>query len=592
MSFNKYYEDELSYLRELGKEFADYNPDLGPFLAEPRSDPDVERLLEGFAFLAGRVRQKIDDELPELTHSLIALLWPHYLRPVPSMSILEFNPVVNAIAEGKVIQRGIEVDSVPVEGTTCRFRTCYDVELYPLQLDRVELMRDGRGCRLKLQFVLHASASLDKINLKRLRLYLHGEPQISRTVYLWLCRYLQGMTVKAVGGESDKDCFRLKCQALQPAGFSEQEALFPYPPNAFLGYRVIQEYYALPEKFLFFDVTGLEPLAGFDKNTERFEITFEFNRPIDESIRLKVDNFRLFCTPIINLFEQDADPIRVDNTKTEYRIRPAGKTPTHREIYSIDKVEGWIQGSGKQRNYKSFESFEHIQDGLNASPSIYFRTRLRPAVVGKGGDTYISFVGADERHLLPPTETVSIRLTCSNRNLPEKLRVGDINEKIGSTGSSPEFAQFRNISPVTPSMNPPMEAGLHWRLISGMALNYVSLTNIESFRNVLSVYDFRALYDRQAERMSQLRLDGLTEVRVEPIDLLDRGLPMRGLRTHIKMKESNFAGEGDMFLLASILNLFLSLYASINSFHQLVVTGVEHGEVYQWPIRLGQQPII
>jgi type VI secretion system protein ImpG len=323
--------------------------------------------------------------------------------------------------------------------------------------------------------------------------------------------------------------------------------------------------------------------------TERFEINIEFSRPLDDSVRLQKDNFRLFCTPVINLFTRDADPIRVDNTRTEYRIWPSGKEPTHAEMYSIDKVEGWVQGSSKRRNYKAFESFEHRNDSEAAESSIYYRTRLHPAVVGKGVDTYIAFVGADERHVLPPTETVSLQLTCSNRNLAEKLHAGDI---ATATGSSPEFSTFRNITAVSPSMMPPLEAGLHWRLISGMALNYVSLASIEAFRNILAVYDFRALHDRQAERVSQLRLDGLLQARVEPIDLLHRGLPIRGLRTHLEMRESNFAGEGDMFLLASILNVFLALYASVNSFHQLVVRGVEHGEVYQWPTRIGQQPLL
>lgn len=589
MSFNKYYEDELSYLRGLGKEFTHANPDLAPFLAERGNDPDVERLLEGFAFLTGRVRQKIDDDLPELTHSLISLLWPHYLRPVPSMSILEFSPVVNAISEHKSIERGVEVDSVPVEGTACRFRTCYDVDLYPLDLDEVELTQDSRGCRLKLAFSLHAGATLEKLELQNLRVHLHGEPHISRTIYLWLCRYLTGITVRASGDNTGNDAFDLKVDNLRPAGFTDQEGLLPYPPNAFLGYRVIQEYFALPEKFLFFDITGLERLAGFSKMTERFEINFESSRALDDKVRLQKDNFRLYCTPVINLFTHDADPVRIDNTRVEYRIRPSGKDPSHTEIYSIDQVDGWIQGTGQRRTYKAFESFEHREDSDDNTTSIYYRTRLRPAVVGKGVDTYMAFVGTDERHAVPPTETVSLQMTCSNRNLAEKLRAGDI---ATATGSSPEYATFRNITAVSPSMSPPLESGLHWRLISGMALNYVSLTSIEAFRNVLAVYDFRALYDRQAERASQLRLDGLTQAHVEPVDLLHRGLPIRGLRTHLEMRESNFAGEGDMFLLASVLDVFLALYASVNSFHQLVVRGVEHGEVYQWPTRLGQQPLL
>ncbi len=589
MAFNKYYEDELSYLRELGREFAHANPELAPFLSEGGNDPDVERLLEGFAFLTGRVRQKIEDDLPELTHSLIALLWPHYLRPIPSMSIVEFTPVVNAISECKLIEKGVELDSIPVEGTACRFRTCYDVALYPLDLDAVELKQDGLGCRLKLTFELQAGASLEQLNLQSLRLHLHGESSVSKTLYLWLCRYLDGVSVKAVGDGSANNRFDLKASAVQPVGFADEDGLLPYPPNSFLGYRVIQEYFALPEKFLFFDITGLAPLVNFDRTLQRFEIKFEFSRTFDDGFRLLRDNFRLFCTPVINLFSQDADPVRVDHAKSEYRVRPSGRDPAHTEIFSIDHVEGWIQGSGKRREYKSFESFEHCTDvGENDLP-IYYRTRLHPAVVGKGIDSYIAFVGPDERQAVPPTETVSLQLTCSNRNLAEKLRAGDIRV---ATGSSPEFATFKNIDVVTASMMPPLESGLHWRLISGMALNYISLTNIEAFRNIITVYDFRSLNNRQAERINQLRLSGLVNVRVEAIDLLHRGLPIRGLRTHLDMQEKNFSSEGDMFLLASIFDVFLSLYASVNSFHQLVVKGVEHGEVYQWPTRIGQQPLL
>jgi type VI secretion system protein ImpG len=589
LSFNKYYQDELTYLRELGKEFSDANPKLAPFLAERGSDPDVERLLEGFAFLSGRLRQKLDDDLPELTHSLVALLWPHYLRPVPSMSVLEFRPVVNAVTEHKRIERGVDVDSIPVEGTGCRFRTCFDVDLYPLDIDRVTLRKDGRGCVLELEFIVHAGASLEKLDLNTLRLHLHGDPYQSRTLYLWMNRYLRDIRVRPGGDAPNAPGFTLAPDNLQSAGFAENEALLPYPPTVFLGYRLIQEYFSLPEKFLFLDLNGLEPLATFDKMTDRFVVSFEFDRPLEDTVRVQKDNIRLYCTPVVNLFSRDADPIRVDQTKTEYRIRPSGRDSSHLEIHSIDHVEGWLRGGNEKHVYRPFESFDHRVDDHARGARIYYRSRLRPAVVGRGVETYVSFVGEDQTHALPHTETVSLELTCSNRNLAEKLRVGDIRN---ATSSSPEFCTFRNIIPASPSVTPPLGAGLHWHLVSNMALNYVSLASVDALRTILYTYDFRVSYDRRAERESRLRLDGLVDARVEPVDLLHRGMPIRGLRTHLDMRESNFAGEGDMYLLASVLNVFLALFASVNSFHQLVVRGIEHGEVYQWPTRIGQQPLL
>lgn len=586
MTFNKYFQDELSYLRELGREFSAANPKLAPFLGEGGNDPDVERLLEGFAFLSGRLRQKLDDDLPELTHGLIQLLWPHYLRPVPSMSILQFQPIQGAISESIRIAKGVEVSSVPVEGTPCRFRTCYDVQLAPIELASAKLERTTAGATLSLGFALQPGNSAERLGLESLRLYLHGEPAMSRSLYLWLTRHVESIRVTSAG--TDGQSFELPVNSIRPAGFDDSEALLPYPPNAFSAYRLLQEYFALPEKFLFLDIQGLQPLRDF-RMSERFQIDFAFSRAPEEHIRPRVENFRLFCTPIVNLFANDGDPIRVDQTKAEYRVRPSGKEPSHTELYSVDSVDGWVQGSGKRRTYERFESFRHDAAGKEENGAVFYRTRVTPAAVGRGLETYIAFVDGSDRPEVPPTETISLQLTCTNRNLPEKLRAGEI---ATPTGSTPEFAKFRNLIPGRPSSTPPLGSGLHWQLISNMSLNYVSMLRIEALRAILAAYDFRAMQDRKAERESKLRLEGLVSIKSEPVDLLRRGLPVRGLRTHIEMRESNFADEGDMYLFASVLNEFLSLFASINSFHELIVHGIEQGETFRWPAKSGQQLVL
>jgi type VI secretion system protein ImpG len=586
VSFNKYYQDELSYLREMGQEFSREYPKLAPFLASAGLDPDVERLLEGFAFLSGRLRQKLDDELPELTHTLMNLLWPHYLRPLPAMSVVQFDPHLNVLSEGKQVARGVEVDSLPVDGTTCRFRTCYDVRVYPLRVDSVQQQRVPGGSTLRVVFTLDSGASFDQLGLDTLRLFLHGDPFASSSLYLWIFRYLKRAWVRAGAEREGAHAFDLPPGAIRPVGFEEEHGLLPYPKNAFLGYRLLQEYFTLPEKFLFVDVGGLERLAGAPM-ADRFELNLELSRPLPEQVRLKPNNLRLHCTPVINLFERDADPIRLDQRKVEYRVRPSGLNANHYEIYSIERVEGWLQGTGRKRQYHPFESFDHVAE--EGGRPIFYRQRVRPAVVGRGVDTYVSFVTTGERFAMPGTETISLELVCSNRNLPEKLRPGDIGSP---TGNSPEFADFQNITAVTPSLPPPLEAGLHWQLISNMALSYVSLTDLEALRVLLTSYDFRAFYDRQAERVQQLRMEGIADVEVATVDLLYRGLPVRGLRTRMGMRESKFAGEGDMYLFASVLNEFFALYASINSFHELSVRGMEGGEVYEWPPRIGQQPLL
>ncbi|MCP4698985.1 MAG: type VI secretion system baseplate subunit TssF [Gammaproteobacteria bacterium] len=584
MPFNKYYQDELTFLNDLGKEFAHNNPKLAPFLANRGNDPDVERLLEGFAFLSGRLRQKLDDELPELTHTLLALLWPNYLRPIPAMTILQFDPAPSALTDKQTISRGCEVDSIPVEGTPCHFKTCYDVDVYPLHLDSLELERVARGSVLTLRFLLEGGTGFAKLKMDKLRLYLHGETYITYALYLWLCQHLDGVTVRAAGGYGAE--FELPLHAVRPVGFGKEESLLPYPDNVFPGYRLLQEYFSLTEKFLFIDIGELDGVKDFD--AEGFDLVFRFSKPLDDQVRLKKSHIRLYCTPIVNLFPLDASPVRLDNRRVEYLIRPEGRPPEHYEVYSIDKVEGQEQGTAQRQPYYAFESFDHAREEDGAR--IYYRMRVRPGVTDEQGvDTYIAFVNSREQQAFPPQETISLELMCSNRHLPEELKEGEVRV---ATGSSPEFVTFQNITMLTSSLPPPLQAGLHWRLISNMSLNYISLAGKEALQTLLSAYNFGAYYNAQAARESKLRLEGIEDVKTQPADVLHHGMPIRGIRTHMTLRESNFAGEGDLYLFASVLNEFLALYASINSFHQLNVSGVERGEHYQWTARLGQQFLI
>ncbi len=585
MPFNKYYQDELAVLRDLGREFALANPKLAPFLAEAGTDPDVERLLEGVAFLTGRLREKLDDELPELTHGLMALLWPHYLRPLPSMSVLKFEPVTNAITGRKVVERGTEVDSVPVDGTRCRFRTCFDVPVFPISLKGVTYRETGSGGRLTLRLALDGGAAFDGLGLDALRLHLFGDPFEATTLYLWLCRHVAGVQVVAGDDPDAKGGFSVDPEDVTPAGLSDEEGLLPYPPHALPGFRLIQEYFAMPEKLLFVDVGGLKASEGLGVG-DSFCVTFTFDRPLPAQVRPTADHFRLFCTPIVNLFDHDADPIRLDHRKVSYRLRPAGADATHFEIYTVDRVEGWEQGTGERRTYRPFESFDHVGRGRNDG---HFRLRRTPTVVGRGLETYIAFGGGEGAELPKGTETVSVELTCTNRNLPERLRTGDVSV---ATGSSPEFVRFKNLSVPTPSLPPPMDEGLHWRLISNMSLHYVSLSSVSALRTVIATYDFRAHHDRRAERQSKARLEGIVDAKVEPAEHMWRGFPVRGWRTRLSVKESQFSGEGDLYLFAGVLDRFLAAHADVNSFHQLEVVGTETGETYRWPPMSGPARLV
>lgn len=576
----------MVYLREMGEEFAKMYPKLAPYLAHKSNDPDIERLLEGFAFMSSRLRQKLDDEIPEFTHTLIDLMWPHLLRPVPATSVLQFTPMPNSISEKKMVKRGVEVDSVPVEGTTCRFRTSYDVDLYPIELKEVDYLKKGGLPVLSFNFDIFPGASLAQMDMDKLRLYINGESHISQLVYLWLFEYVRNITVQVKMENGETAGITLDADSIKPVGFSDEEALIPFPDSSFPGFRLLQEYFTLPEKFYFFDICDLQALAELPEASE-FEISIEFSKPIEDNIRLTKSNFLLYCSPIVNLFDRDADPIRLDHKKNEYMIRPSSTNHHQYDIFSVDEVVGWQQGTSIKQTYYPFLAFSHREN--TADNEVYYKTRVSPSVLGGGLDTLVSFVNVNEENVIPVTEVVSVELTCTNKNMPNKLKVGDI---MRATSTSPEVAKFKNIITPRPTIHPPSIKGAHWMLISNMSLNYSSLASIEALRTVISTYNFRAYYDKQAQRVNDMRLQGIENINVEPMTIMYKGAPIRGLKTRLNLRSSKFGGDGEMYLFACVLQEYFSQYVSINSFNQLQVRDVERGEEFKWAPKLGTQPLM
>jgi type VI secretion system protein ImpG len=577
-----YFLDELLFMRELSKEFSAANPDVAHYLSEQSRDPDVERMLEGFAFLAGRVRQQLDDEFPQLTHGLTRMLWPHYLRVVPSMAILEFQPVMQALRQSQALPRGTVVQSVDVDGTACRFRTSHDVLLHPLTIEEATIeTRTNGNARLKLVLKLWNQAKIETLSLERLRLFLHGDPVLTHALALHLHRHVEEIRAGVGDAVLDRADAPYRTLTVEPSGFAEDQALLPYPPASHPAFRLLQEYFSLPEKFLFVDLVGLEGLTTVP-GSDRIVIDVRFDRALPPTLRPSKDNVRLYCAPIVNLFEHEGDPLRIDRSQTDYRVRPSGSNPFHYEVFSIDQVQAFAPGVSEPRPVPDFYGFTH---GLGRPPATYYFPSLRPSVVDDRVDAYVSFVDQSGTDLPLEAETVMFGLTCTNRRLPEALRLGDI--KV-ATDSSPAFVQFRNITIPTPSVAPPLGGELHWRLISHLSLNYLSLVDVSALRGVLELYNYRALRDPQAARSNARRLEGLHAIRSEPANALVDGALVRGSAITLDVLEDRFSGDGDLYLFATLLNEFLSLHGTLNAFTQFNVHGLQSGETLSWPHRIGR----
>ncbi|MFI8578590.1 hypothetical protein FIV02_00445 [Pseudomonas sp. THAF187a] len=596
MSFNHYYQSELTALRQLGKRFAERSPALAPFLGQAGRDPDVERLLEGFAFLTGRLRQKLDDELPELTHSLMHLLWPNYMRPLPAFSMLQFDPLTRP-GPALPVNRGTPVEAKAIEGVTCRFRTCFPTEVLPLSLTGLDYSVKGDGALLSLRLGMTADGHIGEIGLNKLRLHLAGERYIGQMLYLALLRNLGGIQVVPLdaAGKPLLDAFgqalgtlQLKPELVQPVGFAEDEALIPYPLNTFRGYRYLQEYFAFQEKFLFVDLLGLDAVNSLPedllKQARGLELRFDIHKAGVQRIRPTLENVRLYCTPVVNLFQHDAIPIRLDGKQDQYLLLPAEFDAQHCGVFSVDRVTGWKPGGMGYEEYVPFESFEHDPSFDVPMARPHYSVRQQPSMLGDGLETWLSFGLRNlDRH-----ETLSIELTCTNQNLPRQLSLGDI---CLPSEDTPDFLSFRNISAVTPCYAPPLHRDFLWKLISNMSLNYLSLANVEALKVILETYDLPRYYDQHAERVSKRLLGGLKKIGHRHVDRLHRGLPVRGVRTELVMNPEGYLGEGDLFLFASVLNEFFALYASLNSYHELQVQSTQ-GELYKWTPRMGQQPLL
>lgn len=606
-----YYERELAFLRRLGAQYAEQYPKIASRLVlEPDrcEDPHVERLLEGFALLAARVHLKVDDEFPEVTEALLSILYPHLLSPVPAMSILQFSAEGGNLQSGQVLPRGSTVVSRSVGATSCRFRTAYPVELWPLEVKsvRFELPLAGvspeearAALRLELRTPpglalkdLRSTAGGEEVPLSRIRFFLNGEPKVVHALYEHLMTAAVAVDLRPGGGRDLPSPVRLAPDILAPVGFAEDESLLPAGERSFPGFRLLQEYFAFPEKFLFFDLTGLEALQR-PPFTETFEILVHFSREFREEKGVSLSTFRLNCSPVVNLFRQTAEPIRLTHYRPEYPVIPDVRRQDVMEVFSVDAVRGAVPGTARSVEYLPFYSFRH--GDTDGSRTFWYAAR-RPSAAAEdeGSDIFLTLVDLDFRSSQPDVETLTVDLTCTNRNLPGRLPVstGEGDFQVEGAGV---FSGIRCLRKPTASLRLPLRRGLHWRLVSHLSLNVLSLVEgagaagPEALREMLRLYDFA---DSAAMRQQIAGISSVSARRVlRSVGVLQASF-VKGLEVTVEFDEQQYVGSG-AFLFASVLERFFALYASLNSFSQMVaVSRQREGVLKAWPPRAGDRILL
>ena len=617
-----YYERELRFLRQMGAEFAEKYPKIAPRLqleAERCEDPHVERLLEAFAFLAGRLRLKIDDEFPEITESFLNVLYPHYLAPIPSMAIVQFGAKAGTLTTGYTVNRGTVLASQPIKETQVRFRTGYPLTLWPIEvtsatlqsMDPVDTRGKWREAVLKLKLSCLNDTALATLQngdaqrpIESLRFYLNGDSQLVYPLYEILFNHATRVELRpAVPGPSKRtqDLRGLKASpvimresALVQVGFEPGESMFDYSARSFWPYGLLSEYFSFPEKFLFFDVTGLDlaAKAGFGP---RFEIHIYLKDVTPPRGIPSADTFQLNCAPVINLFKTTAEPIRLTGLQHEYRLIPDVRRQTALEVYSVDSVTDVDPQQGISREFQPFYSFRHAYE--HETDRTFWYASRRPSLQPNdaGTEVYLMLVDLGFNPHVPATDVLIIETTCTNRDLPLLLPFGGKEGTLHVEGAAP-VSRVVFLTKPTPTLRPPLKRGTQWRLISHLTLNHLSLVNSGGSGAPDALQEILFLYDFTGSAAVRKQILGIKSINSKP-DVFQTGNRIgsgfvRGLQTTIEFDEEQYVGSG-LFLFATILERFLGLYASINSFNKLVVKIKQtEGVLKEWPPRAGQQIVL
>ncbi len=618
------YETELAFVREMGNEFAAEFPKIASRLDLANTevaDPYVERLLEGFAFLTARVQLKMEAEFPTFTQSLLQMVYPHYLAPTPAMAVVKLRTdpaAIRSLPQGFVLPAGTALRSLlgTQDQTNCEFRTGHAVHLLPIEISEAEYISSAaavaalglpeqRGVKAAIRLRLKAAGDLafNKIALEKLTLFLGGPEGSRARLYEQLTANVAGIYVRPSARPLPWQ-EKLPPAALRGIGFDETEALLPPAPESFDGYRLLQEYYAMPERFLFVELEGLDRSAIRCATGELDIVILLTSSEPALAGGFGLDHVSLFCTPAINLFPYRADRINLSEREAEHLIVANRMRPLDYEVFSVQSVEGFSADGGTGHAFLPFYAANDLS--RNPGHRSYYMLRRQPRLLSSrskqrgprssylGHETFISLTDPDGVPLGRTMRQLGLDLLCTNRDLTLSMPVGKQHTDFTLAVSAPVASMRCVVGPTAP--RPCRTDGDYaWRFISHLGLNYLSLTDTDKIRGAAALREMLRLYVPSATSLASRQLEALLSVETHPIvrRIPGRG-PIavgRGLEINVLIDEGGFGGAGGI-LLAAVLDKFFAKYVSINAFTETVLRSPERGEVMRWPMQLGSRPIL
>ncbi len=593
-----YYERELGFLRRYSREFSERYPKIAGRLligGEVCEDPHIERMIESFALLNSRIAKRLDDDYPEFTEALLEVLYPHYLRPFPSCSIarMDFAGAAAQLTTASEVPRGTQLTTRPVRGAVCTFRTAYPVTIAPVAMqaatfaaiiDAPEAIRLPPTATSSISLTIastSAQVALPQLNLARLRVFIDGEPSFCAALRDAL--FMRGVCAWAEADGNGR-WLPLSKIPLAPAGFDEDESLIDFSARSHSAYRLLTEYFSFPEKFNFFDIDLAAWAAVLPSGCRTITLHLALSglRTDSNTARilgtLSTNNVLLGCTPVVNLFRQRGEPIRLTHTTASYPVLADARRAYAYEVQSIDSVK-LVRQTPQGESVQEFRPFYSLRHGQTPEKNGHYWIMRRDDMLAEkspGFETQISIVDIDFDPADVETDTLSLELTCTNRDLPASLsyglRGGDLFLEGGSSVRGISF-----LRKPTPSHRFERGRGAHWRLISHLALNHLSLTDggLDAFREMLT------LYDLPRSPASQRQIGGVLAAAHKAATAWLAGNPfaclVRGIEVRLTIDEEAFVGSG-IHAFAHIVERFLGLYVHANSFTQLVIVSNKNGE--------------
>jgi type VI secretion system protein ImpG len=600
-----YFNQELVAVRQLAAEFAKAHPKIaGRLRLSPDAvdDPHVARLLDGVAFLSARAQARLDDEFPELTDTLLGVLYPHYLAPFPSCAIARFTPKPDLQAMVEV-PPGFAIDTESVRGQSCRYRTTSQLTLWPIRIESARLMglpftapantlANGATAVLRLVLTtLNPEVNFSALGMDRLRLFLCGSPATSLPLFELLAGHTLGIALADT--PNDPAPILLPKTAIRDVGFDPGDALLPWPARSFSGFRLLSEYFAFPQKFMFLDIAGLAAKTLLQESN-KMEIFVYLDRSSGELERaVNAEVFELGCTPIVNLFSQRCEPINLDHTTVEYRVLPDARRSSVMEVWGVTSVTE-VRQDTTTRPWKPFYRLSETNPAANAEGGSFHEVR-RPANASLGGtDTFLTTFDAGFDPAQKIDSVLAVEALCLNRDLPSELPFGGGHPTLKALNPHAGVATIACITPPTSTLRPESRARGAWRLISHLSLGHLSVTGgaagAAALKEVLRLYDLRDTADTRAALEALLAVNAQPGTARVPGSRL--GAFCRGLDVELEFEPRAFQGAG-LYLLSSVLERFLALHASVNSFVRTTVKlrGKADPEI-RFPARAGARVLL